>query len=87
MSIESFECLGCAFQRNKLILVQIDRLGFDLRTILYWLGYCFRKVSFVFLATIWANLDLRLMFCDLNLHLRYVKHLSTLMFLDGHIFQ
>ena len=76
-----------AFQRDVMILVEVDRLRFDSRPVLHRFCHPRRELGLVCLPTHRALLDLGLMLGHLDRHRRQIEHLALLMPTHCYLFQ
>src|SRR4030042_4329422 len=68
-------------------MVEVDRLHFDLRSVLHWLADTFRKICLADLSTVWTALDLSFMLCHFYVDFWHIKHLSLFDPAGFHLFQ
>ena len=87
MPVEIGENLTRPFQGDKLILVEIHRLGLQRRPVLHRLGHLGGEDPLGRLSTVRAVLDLRTMLRDLKAYRRQLKHLPALVGPGGHLLQ
>src|SRR5215831_2185916 len=87
MAVEISKHLARSFQRDKLILVEIYRLGLQGRPVLHRLGHVGREGALGSLPTVRTVLDLGTMLRDLYPHRRQLKDLPSVVVAGGHRLQ
>src|SRR5712691_437967 len=87
MPVEVGEHLARFFQGDKLILVEIHRLGLQGRSVLHRLGHIGGEGALGGLSTVGTVLDLGTMLRDLHPHWRQLQYLPSLVGTGGHLLQ